>query len=172
MGAVMAKRCKGRRQISLEVGFEIGWSGRDAVGRAYERLLPSLARASVLGAQGSRGACHEESTPKDCAISGIAGGGHLRPGVKTLERSRRGKRHRAQAGAVSALSRAPYGYRYVTREAGGGAARYDIDEDAASIVRKIFAWVGHERLTLAGVCRRLRAINVPSPSGNAHWSVP
>jgi site-specific DNA recombinase len=90
--------------------------------------------------------------------------------AKVLERSRRGKRHRAQAGAVSALSRAPYGYRYVTREAGGGAARYDIDEDAARVVRRIFAWVGHERLTLAAVCRRLHAANVPSPSGKAHWS--
>ena len=90
--------------------------------------------------------------------------------AKVLERSRRGKRHRARAGAVSALSRAPYGYRYVTREAGGGAARYDVDEDAASVVRQVFAWVGHERLTLAGVCRRLYAANVPSPSGKARWS--
>lgn len=90
--------------------------------------------------------------------------------AKVLERSRRGKRHRAQAGAVSVLSRAPYGYRYVTREAGGGAARYDMDENAASVVRRIFAWVGHERLTLAGVCRRLHAAEVPSPTGNAHWS--
>ena len=90
--------------------------------------------------------------------------------AKVLERSRRGKRHRAQAGAVSVLSRAPYGYRYVTREAGGGAARYDIDEEAAGIVRQVFAWVGHGRLTLAAVCRRLHAANIPSPHGKAHWS--
>ena len=91
--------------------------------------------------------------------------------AKVLERSRRGKRHRARTGGVSALSRAPYGYRYVTRAAGGGGdARYDVDEDAAGVVRRIFAWVGHERLTLAAVCRRLRADAVPSPSGNAHWS--
>lgn len=90
--------------------------------------------------------------------------------AKMLERSCRGKRHRAQAGAVSTLSRAPYGYRYVTREAGGGTARFDVDEDAASVVRHVFAWVGHERLTLAAVCRRLHAARVPSPSGNAHWN--
>lgn len=90
--------------------------------------------------------------------------------AKVLERSRRGKRHRAQAGAVSVLSRAPYGYRYITRETGGGDARYDIDEHAASIVRQVFTWVGHERLTLAGVCRRLHAAGVPSPAGKAHWS--
>jgi DNA invertase Pin-like site-specific DNA recombinase len=48
--------------------------------------------------------------------------------AKLLERSRRGKRHRAAAGAISVLSRAPFGYRYIGREAGGGEARYDIDE--------------------------------------------
>jgi site-specific DNA recombinase len=90
--------------------------------------------------------------------------------AKLLERSRRGKRHRARAGAVSVLSRAPFGYRYVSREAGAGEARYDIDEDAAGVVRRIFAWVGQERLTLAGVCRRLLEAGVPSPAGRAHWS--
>ena len=32
--------------------------------------------------------------------------------AQILERSRRGKRHRAQAGEISVLSGAPYGYRY------------------------------------------------------------
>jgi len=90
--------------------------------------------------------------------------------AKMLERSRRGKRHRAQAGAVSVLSRAPFGYRYVSREAGDGAARYEIDEEAARVVRQIFGWVGDERLTLAAVCRRLAAAAIPSPAGHAHWS--
>jgi hypothetical protein len=39
MGAAMAEPCKGRRQLGLEVGFEAGRGGRDAVGRAHERLL-------------------------------------------------------------------------------------------------------------------------------------
>ena len=73
-------------------------------------------------------------------------------------------------GAVSVLSRAPFGYRYITREAGGGAARYEIDEDAARIVRQIFTWVGHERLTLTAVCRRLLSQGIPSPAGHRHWS--
>jgi len=39
--------------------------------------------------------------------------------AQILERSRRGKRHRAKAGEVSALGGAPYGYRYIrkTRDA-------------------------------------------------------
>src|SRR3954453_17600917 len=59
---------------------------------------------------------------------------------------------------------------YITREAGGGAARYEIDEDAARIVRQIFTWVGHERLTLTAVCRRLLGNGIPSPTGRRHWS--
>ena len=40
-----------------------------------------------------------------------------------LERHRRGKRHAAPTGAVHVLSGAPYGYRYVAKDAGGGQAR-------------------------------------------------
>ena len=109
-------------------------------------------------------------TPEDNLLLQLQGMFAEYERAKVLERSRRGKRHRAQAGAVSVLSRAPFGYRYVTREAGGGEARYEIDENAARVVRQIFAWIGHERLTLAAVCRRLHAAGIPSPSGKAHWS--
>ena len=81
-------------------------------------------------------------TPEDNLLLQLQGMFAEYERAKVLERSRRGKRHRAQAGAVSVLSRAPFGYRYVTREAGGGEARYEIDEDAARVVRQIFAWVG------------------------------
>ena len=109
-------------------------------------------------------------TPEDSLLLQLQGMFAEYERAKVLERSRRGKRHRAQAGAVSVLARAPFGYRYITREAGGGAARYEIDEDAARIVRQIFTWVGHERLTLTAVCRRLLGQGVPSPAGHRHWS--
>jgi len=109
-------------------------------------------------------------TPEDSLLLQLQGMFAEYERAKMLERSRRGKRHRAQAGAVSVLARAPFGYRYITREAGGGAARYEIDEDAARIVRQIFTWVGHERLTLTAVCRRLLGQDIPSPAGHRHWS--
>ena len=90
--------------------------------------------------------------------------------ARILERSRRGKRHLARAGVVSVLSRAPYGYRYVGRDAGNGVARFEVVEDKAEVVRRIFRWVGVERATLAAVCRRLADAGVPSPTGNARWS--
>jgi site-specific DNA recombinase len=109
-------------------------------------------------------------TPEDTLLLQLQGMFAEYERTKMLERSRRGKRHRAQAGAVSALSRAPYGYRYVSRDAGEGVARYEIDEDQATVVRQIFEWVGAEHLTLAAVCRRLSAAVIPSPTGKAHWS--
>ena len=89
--------------------------------------------------------------------------------AKILERSRRGKRHKAQVGGVSVLSGAPYGYRYVTLAEGGGQARYEICEDEAQVVRQVFTWVARERLSLGEVCRRLQAAALPTRSGKTWW---
>jgi site-specific DNA recombinase len=89
--------------------------------------------------------------------------------AKITERCRRGKVHAARRGDVAVLSRAPYGYRYVTKQEGSGHARYEILLEEARIVQQIFTWVGQERLSLAAVCRRLQAQGVPSPSGQACW---
>ena len=66
----------------------------------------------------------------------------------------------------SVLGRAPYGYRYVGREAGHGAARFEVIEKAA-VIRRIFCWVGEERVSLTTICQRLLETGVPSPTGNA-----
>ena len=89
--------------------------------------------------------------------------------ARIVERSRRGKRHPAQAGAVSVLGRAPYGYRYIGRVAGGGMARFEVVEDKAAVVRRIFGWVAQERISLTMVCQRLFEAGVPNPTGNARW---
>jgi site-specific DNA recombinase len=89
--------------------------------------------------------------------------------AKIMERSRRGKRHAAQAGSVNVLSGAPYGYRYLSKFEGGGRARYEIDEAQAEIVRQIFAWVGLERCSIGEVCRRLQQRGIRSPRGKAYW---
>src|SRR5712691_8585047 len=68
--------------------------------------------------------------------------------AKILERVRRGRLHAARAGAVRALTGAPFGYRYICRDQGGGVARFDVAEDEARVVRSIFAWVGIDRLSL------------------------
>src|SRR4051812_5547406 len=61
MGSIMAKPSRGRRPLSLEVGFEMGRGGRDVLGRAYERLLPLFARSLPPSTQATiaKGAHHE-----------------------------------------------------------------------------------------------------------------
>jgi site-specific DNA recombinase len=89
--------------------------------------------------------------------------------AKISERSRRGKLHAARTGQVSVLGGAPYGYRYVSKQAGGGQARYEIVIAEARVVQQIFAWVARERLSLRAVCRRLSEQGTPSPSGRPRW---
>jgi site-specific DNA recombinase len=89
--------------------------------------------------------------------------------AKILERSRRGKRHAAHQGAVSVLSGAPYGYRYIGKRDGGGVARYEILEDEAQIVRRVFHWIGRERVSIGETCRRLQQAGCLTRSGKTAW---
>jgi len=89
--------------------------------------------------------------------------------AKIMERSRRGKRHKAQVGAVSVLAGAPYGYRYVTVAEGGGQARYEICEQEAQVVRQVFTWVGRQRLSIGEAARRLGSAGVRTRSGKTWW---
>src|SRR5712691_9611405 len=57
--------------------------------------------------------------------------------AQIAERSRRGKRHRAQQGSINVLSGAPYGYRYV-KKTDTSAAYYQVVESEAEVVRFIF----------------------------------
>jgi site-specific DNA recombinase len=86
------------------------------------------------------------------------------------ERCRRGKLHAARCGQVSVLGRAPYGYRYVRKQDGGGSARYEIVAEQAGVVRQIFAAVATERLALAAIARQLNRQGVPTPSGRGLWT--
>src|SRR5215510_7815528 len=80
--------------------------------------------------------------------------------AKILERSRRGKRHAARRGSVSVMTNAPYGYRYIARQDGGGQARYEVVPEEARVVVQVFTWAALDRCTLAEVSRRLRRAGV------------
>ena len=90
--------------------------------------------------------------------------------AKIRERIRRGKLHAARTGQVSVLGGAPYGYRYIRKHEGGGQARYEIIPTQARVVQQIFAWVVRERVSLREVCRRLKKLGEPSPSGLSRWA--
>ena len=134
---------------------------------AYQALLlDELQRAGVAVVFLNRAV---GETPEDELLLQVQGMVAEYERAKILERSRRGKRHGAQIGAVSVLSAAPYGYRYIGKADGGGAARYEVVLEEARIVRQIFTWVGQERATIGEVCRRLAQMGTLTRRGKSVW---
>ena len=109
-------------------------------------------------------------TPEDQLLVQVQGVIAEYERAKFLERSRRGKRHAAQAGNVGILGHAPYGYRYISKQEGDGTARFAVVLEEARVVRDIFWWVGGERCTLSAVRRRLHVAGVLTRTGKAWWS--
>jgi site-specific DNA recombinase len=89
--------------------------------------------------------------------------------AKIIERNRRGRRYAAKTGSVNVLGCAPYGYRYISKQEGGGQARLEIIAEQARVVRQIFDWIGGERLTIGEVCRRLSSAGEQTRRGNLSW---
>jgi len=108
-------------------------------------------------------------TPEDQLLLQVQGVIAEYERAKFLERSRRGKRHAAQEGRVGILCHAPYGYRYVNKQEGGGEARFEIVFDEARVVQQVFTWVGQERCTINEVCRRLHQSGIRTQTGKVHW---
>jgi len=88
--------------------------------------------------------------------------------AQILERSRRGKRHRAKLGEVSVLSQAPYGYRYV-RRTDEHPAYFEVIEVEAQVVRQVFDLYTKAALSLGAVTRRLNELGVPTRKGGERW---
>jgi site-specific DNA recombinase len=88
--------------------------------------------------------------------------------AQILERSRRGKRHRARAGEISVLSGAPYGYRYI-RKRDDAPATFAVVDAEACVVRHVY-----ERYTTAGwsigaITRWLNDEHVPTRKAGTRW---
>jgi site-specific DNA recombinase len=89
--------------------------------------------------------------------------------AQITERTRRGKLYRARAGAVSVLSAAPYGYRYV-RQQEGVPARYEIVEPEAAVVREVFRLFVEAGRSLGAVARELSARGIVTARGKHRWT--
>jgi len=89
--------------------------------------------------------------------------------AKIMERNRRGKIHAAKLGSVSALGHAPYGYRYINKTSNSDAL-YEINQDEVEIVRNIFRWIAVERISIRGVCQRLKEEQILTRNGSIIWS--
>jgi site-specific DNA recombinase len=89
--------------------------------------------------------------------------------AKILERVRRGKLHSARAGRVSAIGRAPYGYRYVCKAEGDGVARWEIHAEEAAVIGQMFRWMGQEGCSVAEIGRRLKQQGTLTQTGRESW---
>src|SRR6201997_1790587 len=88
--------------------------------------------------------------------------------AQILERSRRGKRHRAHSGEISVMSNAPYGYRYI-RKTDETPAAYIVEEAEARVVRRVYEMYTVEGLSIGEITRRLNAEGIPTRKRSARW---
>jgi site-specific DNA recombinase len=140
----------------------------DRLSRRYAHqvlLIEEFARAGVetLFVHAPRG-----STPEDELLVQFQGMIAEYERAQILERSRRGKRHRARQGEVSVLSGAPFGYRFI-RKTDQAAAYYQVDEERARIVRRIFELYSVEGLSIGAIARVLNEQAVPTCKRRSRW---
>ena len=88
--------------------------------------------------------------------------------AQILERSRRGKRHRAQSGEVSVMSGAPYGYRYV-RKTEEAPAAYAVLDAEARVVQRIYEMYTDDGLSIGEITRRINAEGIPTRKASGRW---
>src|ERR1700730_643918 len=88
--------------------------------------------------------------------------------AQILERSRRGKRHRAQSGEVNVLSGAPYGYRYI-RKADDAPASYAVIEAEACVVQRVYERYTVAGLSIGAIARWLNSEGVPTRKHTGRW---
>jgi site-specific DNA recombinase len=133
---------------------------------AYQALLvEELARAGtevcfLNGPAGDR--------PEDALLVQFQGMIAEYEKAQIIERTRRGKAHRAKAGSVNVLSGAPYGYRYV-RKSDHAEARYELVEPQATVVRELFGRYIQDGASIADLARWLTGRQIPTRTGKARW---
>ena len=140
----------------------------DRLSRRYAHqilLIEELARAGVetLFVRAPRG-----STPEDELLVQFQGMIAEYERAQILERSRRGKRHRARQGEVSVLSGAPFGYRFI-RKTDHSAAYYQIDEEQARVVRWMFELYSVAGLSIGAIARLLNEQTIPTCKRRGRW---
>jgi site-specific DNA recombinase len=133
---------------------------------AYQALLiDEFARAGtevrfVIGPKGE--------TPEDELLIQFQGMIAEYERAQIVERTRRGKAHRARTGTVNVLSGAPFGYRYL-RRCDTADARYEIVEEQAAVVREMFRRYTEEWSSIADLARWLSAEGIATVKGKDRW---
>jgi site-specific DNA recombinase len=143
--------------------------GADRLARRYAHqvlLLEEFAahRVSVVMLLGRNG-----ETAEDELLVQVQGVIAEYERAKILERSRRGKLHKARQGIVNPLAGAPYGYVYVKKSDGIPAA-YRVSLPEAKVVRRIYDAIVREQKSLGQVARMLNEERVPTRGASKEWT--
>ena len=142
---------------------------------APDRLARKYALQALLLEEFARGGAEVEfiravrgETPEEQLLLQFQGMIAEYERAQIMERSRRGKRHKAKEGSVNVLSGAPYGYRYV-KTTHDSAAYYYVNEDEASVVHQVFDSYTRGGCSMAGIVRELNNRKVPTRTGKSIW---
>ena len=134
---------------------------------AYQALLvEEFARAGVrveFVKNGPRG-----DSPEDQLLVQFQGMFAEYEKAQLMERYRRGKTYRAQAGSVNVLSGAPFGYRYIRKTPQAGAG-YEIIEHEAVLVAGMFRRYADDGATIADLARWMAAAGAVTRTGKHRW---
>ena len=133
---------------------------------AYQALLIeefAKAGSSVIFVKGP-----SSDSPEDALLVQFQGMIAEYERAQIIERTRRGKTHRARQGTVNVLSGAPFGYRYV-RKNEHVDARYDVAVHEAAIVAELFRRYVEDAESIAELARWLTSTAVPTRTGKSRW---
>ena len=154
-----------RLQVPVDV-LLVYFPDRLARKYAYQALLiEEFAKAgtSVVFVKGPRG-----DSPEDALLVQFQGMIAEYERAQILERTRRGKTHRAKAGTINVLSGAPFGYRYV-RKSEHADAVYEIVPHEAAIVAELFARYADGGVAIAELTRWMNTLEVATRTGKSRW---
>jgi site-specific DNA recombinase len=107
-------------------------------------------------------------TPEDALLVQFQGMIAEYERAQIIERTRRGKSHRARQGTVNVLSGAPFGYRYV-RKSEHADATYEVLPHEAAAVAELFRRYVEDGVAIAELARWLTATEVPTRTGKTRW---
>jgi site-specific DNA recombinase len=88
--------------------------------------------------------------------------------AQIIERTRRGKAHRARQGTVNVLSGAPFGYRYVRKNEHADAC-YELVASEAALVAELYRRYVEDGAAIADLTRWLTTTGVPTRTGKDRW---
>ena len=159
------------RDLAAEGRFEVLlYHAPDRLARRYAYqvlLLEEFQRAGVEVVFAKEP--ERSGTPEDELLRQFQGMIAEYERAQIAERCRRGKLHRARAGAVSVLARAPYGYRYVKKSEHADAL-YEIDEAEAPVVREMFRRYAEDGESIGRIARWLAEQGVQTRTGKTGWN--